>query len=157
MKSAIERAALDVPDQAVDNRAEIQAILESLREVGNAHTAAVRAVTDSNRQIVEFRALAEPYERQITELEQTLDEVAIGCVLGQEDSQKTWSDTDLAIDGARRFLKQHQRAVPAFEAWAKESPSLVASLASQKQQLQMDLDKARWEAKLEIAHELAAR
>ena len=142
-----------MPDQDVDGLPNIQAILESLKKAKTAHAAAVRAVSDSNRQVAEFRAMAEPCERQFRDLEQAQAAVAIGCVLGNVESQKTWLDADQAIEGIRRFLRQHEVAMPLYESLAKQqSPSDVAGRASQVIQLEIELDEARSAAKLEAAY-----
>ena len=153
MKSTIDRLAAEVPDHAVDNLPAIRAIKESLERVITEQAAAVSAVKESDRQIAEFRAMAAPYEQQIREIEETQATIAIDCVLGDAQAQQTWREADQAIEDARRFLRQHRLAMAPFEARAKQPPSRVASLASQKHQLQMDLAEAIWNAKLEKARE----
>ncbi len=156
--TAIEKAAADaVPDQAVEGLPHINAILGSLEEMRTAHTAAVRAVLDAQRQIADFRAMAEPFQLQITEREEVQNGLAIACIQGEAAAQKKWSDADKAIEDARRFLRQHKVAVPLFESWAKRSPAEVARLARQVEALEMELAKAILEAKLKFAHDQATR
>lgn len=150
-RTAIDRAADDVKDEEVDGLPDIKAIIDSLKGWRTVHAAAVSAMMDSQRKIAEFQALAVPYERQISESQQTQANVAIGCVHGDTEAQRKWSDADVAIEAALRFLRQHQLAMPAFEMQTKQSPSHVAKAASEVNQLELDLAKARLTAKLEIA------
>lgn len=96
------------------------------------------------------------HARRIGELEQVLAGVATGCVLGDTESQRKWLDAEKTIEDARRFLRQHALAVPAYEVWARPSPSHVAKLAEKVSQLEVDLAEARSAAKQEIALDRAA-
>ncbi len=157
MKSKIERAADEVSDHDVDGHPDIQATLESLKKANAAHAVAVRALKDLERQVVDFRAMAHPREREIQELEQTLQQAAIGAAMGNSDAEQAWLDAEAAIEGARRYLRQHAAALPQFERWALESRPNVAALAAEVNRLEMDLAEARLQAKLEIAHDQASR
>lgn len=152
MRPEIERAANEVSDQDVDGHPDIKAILESLNEANAAHAAAVCVLKDLERQVVDFRAMASPREREIQQLEQVLQQAAIGAAMGNSEDEQVWVDTELAIEGARRYLRQHAVALPQFERWAQESRPNVAALASQVNDLEMELADARWQARLEAAN-----
>ena len=156
-KSKIDLAAEDVADRDVDGQPHIEAILDALKNMNAEHTTVVKEVLNAERAIAEFRALAEPYEQKLVELARVQNEVAIGCCLGNTEALQQWADAEAAIQDAQRFRRQHELALPAYENWAKRSPSRVASMASKVEQLEMDLYEARMAAKLQVASDRFAQ
>ena len=150
MRTKIESYADDVPDHAVAHLPDVVALVDLLAKAKAEHVQAVRALTKAEADIAAFHAEAVLYERQVEEHENTLRDVALGCVLGDAESEKRWADAESMILLAHRFLKQHKLATPAFESWARPAPSIVASLARKIEDLGMELAEARQQAKLEL-------
>lgn len=157
MRTRTEQIAGDMPDEEVDHLPHIEALKASLEERDREHATAVRAMVEAGHDIADLRTKADAYRHRIEELEQAQADVAEGIVLGDEDAQKTWVDADQGILAARRFLRAHEIAMPRFEARVQPLSAVVGELAHQVNDLGEQLARARWKAKMEVAHVEATR
>lgn len=150
MKSKLELAASDLPDHVVDGLPHIVPMIEAIEREHVRHTAAVAAVTASNRELAAFRAMAPQHEQLIRDQEAIQATVALGCVQGDAESLRKWADAEAEISRARQFLRQHHLASPEYEAGAAALQPKVTRLADSVNGLLRELNDARFEAKLEI-------